>query len=501
MPNLPSHFVTDYLNRRLDDLHQYKTLGEDDIAKFCTGAPFVTEPYAHQRTCFAIGRSLNRFLLFLHPGTGKTKIALDIIQQRNQDGRLAKRVLVLVPSPANIGAWAEEVGVHQPSMSYAQLGLDRKIPGAKVVGCTYARLTRLMCDGKKRWKINFDRIAKFAAHFDAVVFDESTKIKNLKSLITVIAKELSWHAEFAVALTGTPFGRDPTDIFAQFLVVDGGETFGKNLPMFHAAFFKANPDFWRRVDWVLNPAREGDMRRIMRHRSIRYSLEECLTLPRKTEIEVPVELSPDARIYYDSMANDINEDDDKQVSFVRLCQVATGFAVEEDDDGERVVIDFDNPKMDALMDLLEQIPTESKVLLFVWFTKSGNRVCELLDKRKIGYSKLFGGMGDAGLESVAQFKSDESKRVLVLNPQSGGYGLNLQIANYAIFYESPVSPIVREQAVDRIHRGGQDKPVFIYDIYAARTVERKILTMVREGKDLLEAVLSGRVKFGDVTDG
>ena len=501
MGRIAKQYVDAYLARQLDDLHAYKSLQGDTLAAHCAGAPFHTTPYAHQQQCYALGLAIDRLLLFLHPGTGKTKITLDIIAARNLDGRLAKRVLVLVPSPANVGAWGEEVRTHQPDFTYAPLGLERHIPAAKIIGCTYPRFTRLMCDGKRRWQINYDRITAFANHFDAVVFDESTKIKNGKSLITQIAQEISWRMAFAVALTGTPFGRDPTDLFAQFLVVDGGVSFGKNLSMFHEAFFSASRNYWRGVNWSLQKSREPDLRRAMRHRSVRYALEECLTLPKKTDIQIPVDLSGDARAYYDAMIDEIVADDDKQASFVRLCQVATGFAVEKEDDGKHVVIDFDNPKLEALSDLLVQIPADSKVLVFIWFVKSGDAVAAMLKKQKIGFEKLFGGIGDTAMAAVDSFKTDADKRVLIVNPQSGGYGLNLQIANYAIFYESPVSPIVREQAVDRIHRGGQTKPVFIYDIFARRTVEQKILTMVREGKDLLEAVMAGNLSLKEVGDG
>ncbi len=81
-------------------------------------------------------------------------------------------------------------------------------------------------------------------------------------------------------------------------------------------------------------------------------------------------------------------------------------------------------------------------------------------------------------------------RILVANSVSGGTGLNLQIANYVIFYESPVSPIHRLQAEWRCYRAGQTKAVFIYDLVVAESVDEKILEFIKEGKNLLSTLCS-----------
>jgi len=91
------------------------------------------------------------------------------------------------------------------------------------------------------------------------------------------------------------------------------------------------------------------------------------------------------------------------------------------------------------------------------------------------------------------FQTNPYTKVLVANSKSGGAGLNLQVANYAIFYESPVSPIVRQQAERRCHRDGQQhSTVFLYDLYVAHSIEEKILRYLSQGEDLLKAVVDGR---------
>jgi SNF2 family DNA or RNA helicase len=91
-----------------------------------------------------------------------------------------------------------------------------------------------------------------------------------------------------------------------------------------------------------------------------------------------------------------------------------------------------------------------------------------------------------------RFQRDAACRFLLLNNQSGALGLNLQVANYVIFYERPVSPIVSQQAEARCLRTGQQRTVFFYDLVAKGTVDEKIARYLEEGKDLFNAIVAGK---------
>lgn len=493
-----------YLSRELRDLHAYKDLTDDVVDKFIDDASaiFHTAPFKHQSRCMLAALSASKIMLLLSPGSGKTKIALDALAYRIAAGQVSKRALIVVPSPANVAAWQAEIEAHQPFTS-AELPLDHTIPASRITIATYTRLTRLLCiipERKKgKWKVDLDRIDAFAANYDFIVFDESTFIKNPQSLVTRIAAGLSWRVPFVIGMTGTPFGLDPSDLFGQFLVVDGGEALGKSVTMFRAAFAREQTDYFKGRIYRINTARDDDLRRAMRHSSIHYSLDECVSLPPITHIKREVVISDEARESYNDLKELCREvmngdGDPKEVAgvFIRLCQIATGFLVEMDDEtGERLETDFDvNPKMDALRELLDEIPAENKVVIFHWFVKSGKRITDMLKSMGMQHRWLYSGTDNAA-EAYDEFRNNTDVRVFVVNPKSGGYGLNLQVANYAIFYESPVSPIDREQAVDRVYRTGQEKPVFIYDIVSKRTVEEHILSLVKEGKNALTAVLGG----------
>lgn len=496
--------VTEYLDRDLRDMHGYKTMSNNDVDAVIDsmGNVINTVPYPHQARCFVAGLNVDKFLLLLNPGTGKTKIALDIFSARHAMKQSTRRMLIVVPSPANVAAWAAEIETHQPWMTCGELPLEHKIPKGVATIATYSRLTRMLCQIPKRkkgkWKVDVDRIDSFAKHYDFVVFDESTFIKNQQSLTTRIAAGISWRVPYAIGMTGTPFGLDPSDLFSQFLVVDGGEALGKSVIMFRAAFAREQRDYFKGQVYRVNAARDDDLRRAMRHSSIYYSLDECVSLPPLNHNRREIVISDEAREMYDDLKEECRDAMDggtpKDVAgaFIRMCQIATGFYVETDDEtGAREQIDFaSNPKMDALRELLEEIPRENKVVIFHWFVRSGKAITSMLKTMGLNHRWLYSGTDNAAV-AYDEFRNNPDVRVFVVNPKSGGYGLNLQVANYAIFYESPVSPIDREQAVDRVYRTGQEKPVFIYDIVAKRTVEPHILSLVRDGKNALTAVLNG----------
>jgi len=465
---------------------------------------FTTAPYAHQKAGFLAGMQFPRMMFLMEMGSGKTKIVLDLLSHQIATGALERRSLILVPNDANVASWQREVAVHTPHLTCAKQSLDKVIPAARLVICTYPRLTALLTNRrqvgkstKRKRVIDRERVERFAAQFDAVVFDESTAIQNSNSLITKLSVAISWRCKTAYGLTGTPFGRDPQALFSQFLAVDEGETFGRSITRFREEYFRQVNRFWGGFEWRLRAGAKAELRERIRHRSLHYDLDECVTLPDLVESRITVRMSDEAaEKYYDLrelLSERAQEGEDARVGFIRMRQIATGLLVEESEFGERVEKPFDsNPKLDALQQLMEEIPPDKKVVIFHEFNYSGHAIAEVA-KKFGGVARLYGGTDDKEAE-LAKFV-DGDCRTIVCNSKSGAMGLNLQVANYMIFYECPVSPIVREQAKARCRRTGQTSTVVCYDICAENTVEEKILRWVEEGKDLLQAVVAGRERL------
>ena len=90
---------------------------------------------------------------------------------------------------------------------------------------------------------------------------------------------------------------------------------------------------------------------------------------------------------------------------------------------------------------------------------------------------------------VDQFQSEDGPPVMLISLKAGGTGLNLTAADHVFLVDPWWNPAVEDQAADRTHRIGQDKPVIVYRLVAEDTVEERILTLQQRKRALAEAAL------------
>ena len=139
------------------------------------------------------------------------------------------------------------------------------------------------------------------------------------------------------------------------------------------------------------------------------------------------------------------------------------------------------------------------MLLFSQFTSMLALIARELDRLRIPYLLLTGDTRDRATP-VRRFQAGEVQ-LFLLSLKAGGVGLNLTAADTVIHYDPWWNPAAEAQAVDRAHRIGQDKPVFVYRLVAAGTVEERIEALKQRKAALAEAVLDGggsreRLSFG-----
>jgi len=234
----------------------------------------------------------------------------------------------------------------------------------------------------------------------------------------------------------------------------------------------------------------------MAHSAIRYSADECLDLPSKVAVSRPFVMTDEQWSYYQAVLDQVREQAtgnkllDVQGVFVRLRQITGGFVSLSGEPSALAV----NPKLDVLMELLDELPETEKLVVFNEFIFSGDQIMDALKERKISAARLYSGTKDKQGE-LRRFVDDPKCRAFVVNSQSGAHGLNLQAAHYVVFYESPVSPIIRQQAEARCLRQGQEQTVFVYDLFGMHTVDQKILRFLEDGKDLFVALVGGGIKL------
>jgi SNF2 family DNA or RNA helicase len=135
-----------------------------------------------------------------------------------------------------------------------------------------------------------------------------------------------------------------------------------------------------------------------------------------------------------------------------------------------------------------------KVLIFSQFVKHLNIFKHYLEKENISFAYLDGATKSRG-EIVAEFQKNTELKVFLISIKAGGVGLNLTQADYVFILDPWWNPAVEQQAIDRTHRIGQEKKVFIYKFIAKDTVEEKILALQNRKKKLASSLITTEESF------
>ena len=147
------------------------------------------------------------------------------------------------------------------------------------------------------------------------------------------------------------------------------------------------------------------------------------------------------------------------------------------------------------MKVLPKLLSEGrKVLLFSQFTSMLKIIEEHLNQQRISYSKLTGNTKNRD-EAIETF-TNGSVDLFLISLKAGGVGLNLTQADTVILYDPWWNPAVEDQAVDRTHRIGQDKPVFIYKLVVENSVEERMLAMQDRKRMLVKGIYSSTSEQG-----
>ena len=152
----------------------------------------------------------------------------------------------------------------------------------------------------------------------------------------------------------------------------------------------------------------------------------------------------------------------------------------------------ESAKLDALLELIDGLREEGRrMLVFSQFTQMLALIAQALDKRKIKYLSLTGDTPSTARADLVREFQEGDVPVFLISLKAGGVGLNLTAADAVIHYDPWWNPAVESQATDRAHRMGQDKPVFVYKLICAGTVEEKIQARQERKAELARAVLEG----------
>lgn len=419
-------------------------------------------------------------------GLGKTVQVLAHIWTERAEGRLTRPALIVAPTTL-IANWRNETHRFAPELRCLVLhGPHREsrfaqIPDHDIVISTYPLLSR-------------DK-AKLKAHrFGLLVLDESQYIKNSKTLAAKVVRSLK--TDRRLAMTGTPLENHLGELWAQFDAVEPG-LLGEE---------KVFQRFWR------EPIEEGSdsdllarLNRRIAPLMLRRRKEDVLKeLPGKTDIVRSVEFDAEQAKLYEALRlaqharvqEALEQRNAGQSGVVvldallRLRQVCCDPRLLSIEGLESAIEQANSAKLECLLDMLEGlVASKRKVLVFSQFTSMLALIQTELDKKGIDHLLLTGQTQNRA-EVVDDFQQGKAP-VFLISLKAGGVGLNLTAADTVIHYDPWWNPAAEDQATDRAYRIGQDKPVFVYKLICAGTVEERIRALQARKAALSGAVLEG----------
>ncbi len=411
-------------------------------------------------------------------GLGKTVQTLawllHLAGQPRPSGAPRFRALVVCPKSVTHG-WLVEAARFTPSLAISAYTPDTgaaplPVEGPSILVANYTQL-----------RLN---AAQFRAEtWDAVILDEGQFIKNPGSQVAVTARSL--RTRHRLVLTGTPIENRLADLWSLFAFAQPG-------------LLGDQPGF-RRQYHEADPAALSRLHRRVRHFLLRRTKAQAAPdLPPRTEDEIIVELEGGQRTLYEAelkraRAQLLGVETKSALdavrfhvlaSLLRLRQICCHPALIDPDHA-----DMPSAKLEALMERVEELADEGhQVLVFSQFVEMLKIIRDRLAATGIGHLMLTGATENRA-ELVDTFQSDPTKTVFLLSLKAAGFGLNLTAASYAILYDPWWNPAAEAQAIDRIHRIGQTKPVIAYRLLAEGTVEEKIRALQREKSALANAVI------------
>jgi SNF2 family DNA or RNA helicase len=440
-------------------------------------------------------------------GTRKTGTTINVLRHKYAEYRRLLRTLILCPKVMCV-AWQRE------------FHLDSKI-GHQVFVLTGSQKQRIkLFNDKKELKpnpifvMNYDGLQMkellqelLAWQPEVLVCDESQRLKNPQAVRTKMAVLLADRALHRYILSGTPILNNPMDIWSQYRILDKGESFldatGEplNFYAFRGRYFidknasmPAHRHFpkWEHRDGIL-----AELNKIIYQKAMRVMKDECLDLPDRVQVTIPVELAPEQKRLYDDMKEDFiaflnsGEAITAQIAVtkaLRLQQIVSGYCKTED--GTEISLKH-NPRLEALEELLEDM--SGKVIIWATFQENYRQIAGVLEKLGIPYTELHGQVPNKDRQkNIDRFQNDPECRAIVCNQAAAGLGVTLTSASNSIYYSRNFSLEQDQQSADRNYRSGSEihKKITRYDITAAGTIDEVIRDALANKADLAEQILA-----------
>lgn len=449
---------------------------------------YKPHPYQHQATRFIIDHP--RCAIFLGMGLGKTIITLTALAELTHNRFETTKTLIIAPKRVAQHTWPQElqkwdhlqtlrhqVLVGTPTQRRKALAADAEI---------YITNLENVC-----WLVEELDRQKQPWPFDTIVLDELSAFKNHQAKRFKALKNAGLAATRIIGLTGTPAPNSLMDIWAPFRIIDGGTRLGPNITYYrNQYFYPAKTNGHIVYQYALKTGAEAAIYDAIADVTLSMKTRDYLQLPPVTYSNHPVTLSQSAQKAYQSLKKDLMLEigPDHTIDAVnaaslmqKLQQLASG-AIYTGEPGQDEYLTIHSDKLDALAEVVEQAAGNT-ILCAYWFKHERDRILQQYPHaRDIRTPK-----------DIADWNAGKIQLALI-HPASAGHGLNLQTGGHLmVWFTTPWSLELYEQACARLDRQGQTEPVSIIHLVTEGTVD-EVVQQALHAKSVGQQALIDAVK-------
>lgn len=482
----------------------------------------MSELWAHQKRAVAkaLQPDTDCLGIFYDIGTGKSRTAIEILRHICARHQQLQRTLILAPKIV-LTNWKREIvkyskilpkdvivlvgpGTKRCKDFVEAVGNGGVLNKPKIVITNYESLT-------------MDKLYSMLMSWnpEVIIGDEAHRLKNPEGKRSKAAIKLSDTSKYRYALTGTPILNSAMDIFNIFRFLDKGRTFGTSFWKFRAQWFEDTNIQWAGKQGYFpkyEPRVETykELTKLIYQKALTAKKSECLDLPPFVRKEVFVELSPEQKRMYKEMKDDYIawveqfEDSNEKRAVVaqmavtkalRLQQIVTGYAKTEDGEVHKIK---DNPRLEALKELLEELHGGHKIIVWSVFHENYDDIARVCRDLKIDFAELHGRIPQKQRdENIARFCHQPECRVLIGNQSAGGIGINLVESDVSIYFSKNFSLEADLQSEGRNYRGGSERhgSVTRIDLVAEGTIDELIDEALKNKQAIGEQILTWKNKL------
>ncbi len=321
-----------------------------------------------------------------------------------------------------------------------------------------------------------------------LILDESHYVKNPLSKTYNAVNML--RAQYRFVLTGTPIENSLLDLWSQMNFINEGL-------LGSLRFFKE--EFIIPIEKENDTVQQERLRALINPFLLRRKKDEVARdLPPMTEQYRYCEMTEAQSKFYDTEKSRIRNEimdiiGEKTIrksslliiqGLTKLRQIANHPSLVDNS------YSYESGKFYEITDTLNNIIAENhKVLVFSSFVKHLELVEDYINEKKWQYSKLIGSTTNRN-EQVKRFEKEDANRIFLISLKAGGVGLNLTAADYVLIIDPWWNPAAELQAINRAHRIGQDKNVFVYRFISENTVEQKIKKLQERKSELADVFVN-----------